>query len=176
MAPLDLADGFGAVIVPEEGEKAYRHVIGNDARPHYIHQANLTGERLIYPILDDMLARYRATFADNSPLINPTMSEAGTNLVNQQAWAASTRQVTATVAGRIVTVANPGPTRVMVPVTLPEGSAAVVDGLVAGAFGEPYGGARSAWVPVEARATVSFQLPEPAGYPTEAAWPARADN
>ena len=171
--PVDLKDGFATVLAPTEGAKAYGHVIGNDARPHFIHQVNLTGERLIYPILDDMLARYRATFDDDTPLLNPTMTEAGTNLVNHQGWADASGEVQATVAGAIVRLTNDHTSPVHVPLTLPEGSLTVVDGHVSVEFGERYSDARSAWVSVAPGATVSFQVPEASGFATEASWPVR---
>lgn len=169
--PLPLETGYAEVLVPMEGEKAYHHTVGNDARPHFVHQTNFTGERLIYQILDDMLERYNATFAENSPLLNPTMSEAGTSLVNQRDWKTSAGEISAKVAGRVVTVTNKGDAAVTVPLTLTQGSSNVREGRLAGAFGAEYQGQSSEWVVVEPGTTATFELPETSGFATEASWP-----
>ena len=62
--PLDLETGFGSYIVPLEAEIALRHVLGNDARPHFVHQSNLAEDRILYPVLDRLIADYEAMYAD----------------------------------------------------------------------------------------------------------------
>src|SRR3546814_10745629 len=35
------------------------HMLTNDVRPHYVHQANLAEDRVLYDVLDTALDRYR---------------------------------------------------------------------------------------------------------------------
>ncbi len=172
VAPIDLDTGFVTTIVPEEAEKALRHMLDNDARPHFVHQTNQTNDRILYPVLDEALTRYRAVFGDNSPLLNPTMTEAGIALVNHQRWKRSSEAVDASVAGTIVRITNRSDSPVTAPLTLPENSSTIVEGHLAGDVGESYAGTRSLWVTLAPGATVSYQLAEPAGFATQATWPA----
>ncbi len=171
VAKIDLTTGFAQVIVPKDGLLDFAHVVSDDARPHFVHQTNLTSERLLYPILEETLKRYRATFAANTPLVNPNMSDAGQQLVNQQAWATGAGTVSATVAGQVVTVTNKGTSDAMVPLSLPDGSVTVVDGRLRDVFGEAYQGQRSAWEALPAGATATYQLASSSGFATTATWP-----
>src|SRR5262249_56406275 len=79
------------------------HVLGNDPRPHYVHQSNLiltSGNGILYGadhqgVLDVLLARYHAYFNATAPLVQPSMSQAGTLLRQQSAWATAAPTVTA---------------------------------------------------------------------------------
>jgi hypothetical protein len=145
LPPARSGTGFADVIVPTEARKMFDHVMGNDPRPHYVHQPQLTEDRTLYPVLDRVIGDYRSRFADNRPLVTPTMAQAGQELVRQQRWAeavASGRVHAWQQDGRIV-VAVTGPP-LDVPLTL-RPAARAVDGA---AFGTPYGTGRSAWVPV----------------------------
>ncbi|WP_145978623.1 hypothetical protein [Granulicoccus phenolivorans] len=175
VAPINIDTGFNQVIAPMEGEKAYAHVVANDARPHFVHQANFTGDRVIYPMLDNMLGRYHATFADSSPLLNPTMSEAGTDLMNHRHWSEATGHVVASVAGQTVRLSNTGTTPALVPVTVPEGARTVRDGQLTGGFGTSYQGATSDWVSVAPGATVTIQTSATSGFATDATWSAKGN-
>ncbi|UUU34469.1 hypothetical protein JIX56_34060 [Streptomyces sp. CA-210063] len=143
-APLDPTTGYASHIVPQEVRTALLHATGNDPRPHYAHQSNLAEERLLYPVLDQVLADYRALFAADTPLENPRQSSVGTELKRRAAWqtAVANGTVTAYRTGTTVTVTAPSGTEI--PVTAPEGT---VRQLAVGttAFGTPYAGARSAW-------------------------------
>ena len=55
-------------------------MLGNDPRPHYAHQSNLAEDRILYPVLDGVIDRFKATYAANSPLLHPTMKESATLL------------------------------------------------------------------------------------------------
>lgn len=118
--PLSTATGFQDYIVPLEARIATGHVLGNDPRPHYVHQSNQTQHRIIYPVLERLLTGYRGTFADNTPVINPTMTEAGTELLEQQTWK-SEEDVTAYYwQGRVhLSATGDGAT---VPVSMPDGT------------------------------------------------------
>ena len=61
--------GFADHIVPVEADKVLDHMLGNDPRPHYVHQPQLTEDRTLYPLLDRAVGDYRAWFGDSRPLI-----------------------------------------------------------------------------------------------------------
>jgi hypothetical protein len=142
--PLDTATGYDDHIVPLEARTALGHAISNDPRPHYAHQSNLAEDRTLYPVLDKVLADYRALFADNTPVENLAQSAIGTELQRRAAWqsALAKGSVTAYRIGNTVTVTAPSGTQI--PVTAPQGT---VKQLLIGttAFGTPYAGERSAW-------------------------------
>ncbi|MFB7832551.1 hypothetical protein [Streptomyces sp. NPDC056056] len=158
-APLPTATGYADHIVPQEARTALSHVLGNDPRPHYVHQSNLAEERLLYPVLDRVLADYRALFAPSAPLVNPAQRDVGTELTRRAAWdqALAAGKVTAYRIGTAVTVKAPA--GVTAPVTAPEGTR---KRLVLGtaAFGTPYAGTRSAWTaPEPLQTSVTLTLP-----------------
>nr|WP_030751459.1 hypothetical protein [Streptomyces griseus] len=158
-APLDTATGYATHIVPQEARTALGHVIANDPRPHYVHQSNLAEERLLYPVLNKVLADYRALFAANTPIVNPSQKDAGTELARREAWdaALAAGKVTAYRIGGTVTVK--APSGVQVPVTAPEGTRKQLL-LGTTAFGTAYAGGRSAWTAPELLQTsVTLQLP-----------------
>lgn len=157
--PLDPATGFESYIAPQEARIALGHAVHNDPRPHYVHQSNLAEDRLLYPVLDKVLADYRALFADNTPLENPRQSAIGTEFQRRADWqqAVADGDVTAYRVGDTVTVTAPSGTDI--PVTAPEGT---LKQLPAGTteFGTPYAGERSAWTTPEATQTaLTLRLP-----------------
>ncbi|WP_235023717.1 hypothetical protein [Streptomyces sp. WAC05374] len=157
--PLDVNTGYASYIVPQEARIALGHVIANDPRPHYVHQSNLAEDRLLYPVLDKVLADYRALFADNTPLVTPRQRDTGTELARRAAWdqALAEGRVTAYRIGSTVTVKAPA--GVTAPVTAPEGTRKQ-QLLGSTAFGTPYAGARSAWTAPEAlQSAVTLTLP-----------------
>ncbi|MER7831242.1 hypothetical protein [Streptomyces sp. NPDC095602] len=143
-APLDPATGFRSYIAPLEARIALGHILAGDPRPHYVHQSNLAEERLLYPVLDEVIAGYRGLFADNTPLLNPRHRDIGTELKRRADWerALASGKVTAYRVGTEVTVQAPAGTAV--PVTAPEGTRERTL-LGTAVFGTPYAGARSAW-------------------------------
>ncbi|MET9434664.1 hypothetical protein [Streptomyces sp. NPDC006551] len=158
-APLDTTTGYASHIVPQEARTALSHVVANDPRPHYVHQSNLAEERLLYPVLDKVLADYRALFADNTPLVNPRQRDVGTELNRRAAWdrALTAGKVTAYRVGATVTVK--APSGVSTPITAPEGTRKELL-MGTAAFGTPYAGARSAWTTPEAlQSTITLTLP-----------------
>ena len=167
--PLDPATGYDSYIVPLESRIALGHVLANDPRPHFVHQANLTGDRLLYPVIDTMNATYRNLFADNAPLLNPTMQQAGAELVRQADWRAQQGRVDATISGGTLTVRNTGSRTIEAPVTVPEGSRTA--GWFGRSFGDPYAGQRSGSTRVLPWASIRVDLGTDPGLATNATWP-----
>uniref|UniRef100_UPI001C68752D hypothetical protein n=1 Tax=Pseudonocardia pini TaxID=2758030 RepID=UPI001C68752D len=130
----DPAAAFARVIVPAEAAKALGHVLGNDPRPHYVHQPQLTEDRTLYPLLERVLVDYGALYTGARPLLVPTMTQTRDELTRQADWAAAAGETRAWLQDGAVTVVGDG----LVPFTVPAGST----------FGEAYGTTRSAWVPV----------------------------
>ncbi|MGI5247031.1 hypothetical protein [Dactylosporangium sp. CA-139066] len=144
------ADGFARYIVPMESRIAYDHVVSGNPAPHYAHQSNLAEDRVLYPVLDAVLARYRATYTSATPVINPKFAESALQNRRQAAWSAASRSVEAYLLGGKVTINNRATGSLDVPLTMPNGSkfvtASVFGVEVTGAaFGDAYGGERSAW-------------------------------
>ncbi|MFF3707993.1 hypothetical protein [Streptomyces phaeochromogenes] len=139
-APLNTATGYAGHIVPLETRAALGHVLSGDPKPHFIHQSNLTEDRLAYPVLNGVLDGYRALFADNTPVVNLRMEDIGIELQRRAAWqkAIQAGQVTAYRIGNTVTVQ--APFGVPVSGSLPTGS--TVGGA---AFGTAYAGRLSGW-------------------------------
>ncbi|MFK0123687.1 hypothetical protein ACIQSP_10275 [Streptomyces nigra] len=157
--PLDVATGYAEHIVPQEARAALGHAISNDPRPHYVHQSNLAEDRILYPVLDKVLADHGALFADNTPLENLRQSAIGTEFKRRDAWqsALSQNRVTAYRLGSKVTVS--APSGVQIPVTVPEGTRKQLL-LSTAVFGTPYAGLRSAWTTPELLQTaVTLRLP-----------------
>jgi hypothetical protein len=120
------------------------HVLGNDPRPHYMHQGNLAEDGTFYPVVDEVLNRYRSYFT--TPLVNPTTTEAGAELQRQAGWASalSDGRVSAYRLGSSVYVTVSGASPVDVPVT--------------GAAGDSYGGLRSRWVTLKPGSTHALKI------------------
>ncbi|MFE7772398.1 hypothetical protein ACFU5O_00530 [Streptomyces sp. NPDC057445] len=157
--PLDEQTGYAAYIVPQEVRIALGHAVANDPRPHYVHQSNLAEGRILYPVLDGVLAGYGSLFADSAPLVNLRQGDIGTELSRRSAWqkALDGGRVTAYRIGGTVTVQ--APSGVDVPVTAPEGTRRQLL-LGTAAFGTPYAGQRSAWTgPDLLQSAVTLRLP-----------------
>jgi hypothetical protein len=166
IAPL-AADGFATTIIPTDTRIAMSHIVGNDPRPHYVHQANVAEGRILYPMLDSILGTYKAAFAANTPLVNQRMADNGAELARQSAWkaAVAANKVTAYLQDGKVTVSAPN--GLDVPLTLPNGTVQttsiqagnVLCPVIAQVFGSAYAGERSAYVRPIASTVTSFTLP-----------------
>ncbi|MEO5874896.1 MAG: hypothetical protein ABIS86_24710 [Streptosporangiaceae bacterium] len=148
ITPLDPATGYQDHIVPSDARIDMFHILKNDPRPHYVHQANITEGRILYPLLDRILGDYRATFADNSPLVNDRLKDNGSMLRKQAAWQAV--QNTATAYQQDGKVVISGAAGAAVPITVPTGtkdvSGLLGDLLGLGTpFGQSYAGEQSGW-------------------------------
>ena len=153
--PLLPGTGFDDYIVPQEARHALSHALGMDPRPHYAHQSNITGDRILYPVLDQVIADYRYLFAASAPLTNPSHSELGLEMQRRNAWAAAADEVTATVSGSTLSITNNGGTRVEVPVSTPAASSLA---------GTPYAGAMTGWIAVGPGETTTVDLGGDAGF------------
>jgi hypothetical protein len=165
ITPLSTATGFDSYIVPIEARIAYSHVIATDAKPHYVHQSNITQDRIIYPVLDAVLSRYRSTFTAQTPIVNPRMSEVATLHKQQESWraAVANRTVEAYVKGGRVTVINRGAS-IAVPITVPANSRTITLSLLGlemtgGVYGAAYGPERSAWTTLGTNGQQLLRLP-----------------
>ena len=149
LQPLDPKTGWTSFIVPGQVQIVYRAVLNNDPRPFFMHQSNLTADRLGYPVMDGVLSAYRAVYGASAPIVNLPMSGDGAVLHNQAQWAQALRAgtVSAWVQGNTVTVS--GPPGTVVPVTVPAGT--TVGSAAGPAFGSPYAGERSSYTTLGSR-------------------------
>jgi hypothetical protein len=148
LKPVDPKAGWADDILPNVVQIVFSDVLNGDPRPFFMHQANLTGDRLGYPVMNGILSAYRAVFSDSAPLLNLPMGGDGVALRNQELWNRARRagKVTAWVEGGTVTVSAPPGT--LVPVTVPAGT--TVGSATGPAFGAPYGAAVSGYVRLDA--------------------------
>jgi hypothetical protein len=143
IAPLSLKTGWASYILPTQIRTMLGAVLGNDPRPFYMHQSNLTGDRLGYPLMDGVLSDYKSVFAGNTPIINQRMSADGEALSEQDTWAQtlSAGSVSGYIQGNTVTIT--GPSGTSVPVTVPAGTR--VGSAKGAVFGTAYAGERSGY-------------------------------
>lgn len=151
IAPLDPNNGFDSYIVPTEVRIAYSHLVAADPAPHYAHQSNITADRILYPVLDGVLTRYRAAYTSATPIVNPRMSEIATLQTQQASWraAVAARTVEAYLLNDRVTVINRG-AAIAVPITVPSSAKIILLSILGieltiGPYGSVYGPERSGW-------------------------------
>lgn len=133
LRPLSPKTGWTSVIAPGQAQIVFSALLANDPRPFFMHQSNLTGDRLAYTVMDDILSAYRAVY--RAPIVNLPLAGDGAVLHDQQLWATAVREklVTAWVQGNTVTIS--GPPGTTVPVTVPAGTTTGPGGPP---FGRPY--------------------------------------
>ena len=133
-------------LVSSEARRILVKLLGNDPRPHFVHQSNLlaiaTGENgcsssLVCELLDRVLSLYQSLILPSMPIVQPTLAEIGRGLLRLEAW----RQAAA--AGQIVAYLEGGGVRIVNHTT-----AALELPLTGTRLGDPYGGCRSAWISV----------------------------
>lgn len=76
-----------AEYVDSEATIMLRHLLTNDPRPHYFHEANLAEEGTFYAVVDEVLARYTTYLS--VPLYQPTLKESAQILAQQASWSAA---------------------------------------------------------------------------------------
>ena len=109
LKPLNPTTGWISSIAPGQAQIVFDALLNNDPRPFFMHQSNLTGDRLAYAVMDDTLSAYRAVYGASAPIVNLPMSGDGAVLHNQQLWATALREglVTAWVQGNTITISGP---------------------------------------------------------------------
>jgi hypothetical protein len=129
--------------VPGQVQIVLAALLNNDPRPFFMHQSNLAGQRLGYPVMDGVLNDYHAVYGPSAPILNLPMSGDGAALRNQQEWTQAMRAgtVTAYVQGNTVTIT--GPPGTLVPATAPAGTRVGSAGW--GSFGSSYAGELSGY-------------------------------
>jgi hypothetical protein len=148
----------------------FRHLMGNDPRPHFMHQSNLADYNpalpetdpgqggILYPVVDGLLSRYDSTMdRTKAPLVQLTSTQIAATLSQQDAWAAALAagKVTAWLQDGQLHVKNAGTTAIDVPLT-------------GTTVGDQYGGQKSGWATLAAGAEQVFNPNDPAnaGAPT----------
>jgi hypothetical protein len=83
-----------AYFLDSEASIMLRHVLQNDPRPHYAHQSNLTGDRILLSVVSEVLNRYRSYVT--APIVQPSFASCGDALYSARRWgtALSSGQVT----------------------------------------------------------------------------------
>lgn len=142
------ADGWDSYILPQAANISLSYVLSNDPRVFYMHQSNLTGDRLGPQVIAKMLDAYRAVYASSAPVANGTFLSAATYLSRQQNWASVLDGGTAKgyVQGAKVTII--GPSGAMAPFTGPQ---TTKQGTAT--YGIVYGGEREGWLTLGTAAT-----------------------
>lgn len=140
IAPLDPSTGWDSYILPQSIQIALSTVLQNDPRPYYMHQSNLTQDRLALQFTSGLLSAYRNVFATSTPVVNATMTQEGQALQSQSQWTATQNAGTVTGYVQGTSVVVTGPAGTSAPITAPaqtkQGSPA---------YGNAYAGERSAY-------------------------------
>jgi hypothetical protein len=153
-----------AEYVGSENTIMFRHLMGNDPRPHFMHQSNLADYNpalpetdpnqggVLYPVVDGLLGRYDATIDRvKAPLVQLTSAQVAATLSRQSAWAAhlAAGDVTAWLQDGRLHVKNAASGPVEVPLT-------------GTTVGDVYGGQRSGWKTIAPGAEEVLTPDEPA--------------
>jgi hypothetical protein len=123
---------------------AWPDFVNSEARPSYAHQSNLAEDGVLYPVLDEVLRRYRLYFKPDA--VQLPLAQIGRTLQRQSAWssALAAGQVGGYLQGGAVHVSTP--TTMQVPITgAPDG--------------ELYGGDRSSWYTVTPQTPLTQAVP-----------------
>lgn len=105
------------------------HVLGNDPRPHYFHQANLAEDGTFYPVVDEVLQRYNLYMS--TPIVQPNYRAASDAIRRGSDWDGAKGATEAYYQLGHVYLTSPGTAQAPITGT---------------ADGELYGGERSGWV------------------------------
>ncbi len=154
IAPVSTDTGFESSIAPFEARQTLLRVLNNDPRPHYSHQSNLAEDGLTYIWLDRMLTTYEAAVAGNTPIVQPTMTEAALVLQQQASWKAGMGNVSAYIKGGQVVVSNNGSGSVWVPLSAATGT---LPGTTT-PFADAYMGSRSKWTQLASGASLTIDI------------------
>jgi hypothetical protein len=163
ITPLSTTTGFTGYIVPTEARIAYSHVVSADPAPHYAHQSNLAEDRVLYPVLNAVLAKYRATYTSATPVVNGSLTDCGRQQKRLDTWHGRAADVEAYTTNGEVTVINHGSGALDVPLTTPTGTRSESIGLlgvltVGTVYGQAYGAERSGWSTLGGGAQLRLRL------------------
>jgi hypothetical protein len=149
--------------VTSENNVMFRHVMGNDPRPHFMHQSNLADYNpalpetdpnqggILYPVIDGLLARYDAGIdRASAPLVDLTSSQIAATLARQSAWAANLAagKVSAWLQDGVLHVKNLDGAAMDVPLT-------------GTTVGDLYAGQKSGWTSIPAGSEQAFSPNDP---------------
>jgi hypothetical protein len=150
--------------VNSENTIMFRHVMGNDPRPHYMHQSNLADYNpalvetdpsqggVLYAVVDPLLTRYDTYFERGSaPLVQLTSTQIAQTMARQDTWAAelAAGKVTAWLQDGELHVKNSDTAAADVPLT-------------GTTVGDAYGGQKSGWTTIAAGTERVFEPNDPA--------------
>jgi hypothetical protein len=138
-APATWADFVGS-----EADIVFRHLMGNDPRPSYAHQSNLAEDGVLYPVLDEVLRRYRLYF--NPDPVQLSLAQIGQTMQRQAGWDG------AVAAGQVSGYLQDGAVHVTTPATMQVPITGAPDG-------ELYGGDRSGWFTIAPQAPMMAPVP-----------------
>jgi len=152
-----------AEYVTSENNVMFRHLMGNDPRPHFMHQSNLADYNpalpetdpnqggILYPVVDGLLARYDAAIdRTNAPLLQPTSAQISAILYQQSAWAANLAEgkASAWLQDGVLHVKNHDGAPMDVPLT-------------GTTVGDLYAGQKSGWTSIPAGGEQTFAPNDP---------------
>ncbi|MBI4898600.1 MAG: hypothetical protein HY827_09595 [Actinobacteria bacterium] len=129
--------------VDAEGNMILRHMLTNDPRPHYAHQSNLTGDRVLLSVLDNAISRYRGLI--RAPVVQPNLTTAGQEILRSNLWSSERDKVTAYVQGGKITLTSYS----LIPLQIPVTGSATIGSIDAS-------GRRSGWITIQPGATVTL--------------------
>ena len=86
LSPLNPRTGWDSYIVPGQVRIIVAAMLNNDPRPFFMHQSNLTGDRIGYAVMDGVLSAYRAVYGASAPIVNLPMFGGGAALHDQSLW------------------------------------------------------------------------------------------
>lgn len=134
----------------QETSMMMHHMMANDPRPHYAHQANLAEDRILFSVLDLVLSRYRSHF--NVPLVQPTMTEVRRELARRSAWnsAIQSGKISGSVTNGVVELKSS--VDIAVPVTTTPNAR-----LGFFSFASKYGQERSGWLNLRSSRTYKIR-------------------
>lgn len=135
-----------ATYVDNEARIMLQHLLGNDPRPHYIHQCNLAEDGTMYPVVNEMLARYQRYVT--APIEQPTFTAIGELMARFDAWLDASGGYT---PGLTAAYHQDG-------VIYLAGAASLEVPVTGTVLGERYGGERSGWIKLRRGRTVSLAI------------------
>jgi hypothetical protein len=132
--------------VNNEATIMFRHMVSNDPRPHYMHQSNLAEDGTMYPVVDELLRRYRGYFKPS--IVQLDHSAIGQELARQAQWkqAVAAGQVSGYLLNGAVYVQTTATTEVPFTGT---------------SVGQLYAGQRSGWKTINAGSPVVVNDADP---------------